>query len=83
MSMVGVLEARNNLSRLIRRAKAGEEVIITSRDVPQVKLVPVEPEPEHGTGAAIVKWFKEQPQVTWRSGEEIDAALAAERESWE
>jgi prevent-host-death family protein len=41
VATVGVLDARNNLSALIKRARAGEDVVITLRDVPQVRLVPV------------------------------------------
>lgn len=41
MLTVGVHEAKTTLSRLIRRASAGEEVVITRSGVPVVKLVPV------------------------------------------
>ena len=37
-----VHDAKTNLSKLIERAEAGEEVIIARRDTPAVKLVPVE-----------------------------------------
>jgi prevent-host-death family protein len=43
MTEIGVYEARNNLSGLIGRAKAGEQIVVTSRGVPQVQLVPVAP----------------------------------------
>ena len=83
MVAVGVLDARNNLSALIKRARSGEDVVITLRDVPQVRLVPVEPPPEHGTGAAIVAWFEQHPPAGHRSAEQIEAGIAAEREAWE
>jgi prevent-host-death family protein len=35
--------AKTQLSKLIERAEAGEEVIIARRDKPVVRLVPVEP----------------------------------------
>jgi prevent-host-death family protein len=54
VTIVGVLEARNDLSALIKRARGGEEIVIASRDVPQVRLVPVSPPPEHGIGAALI-----------------------------
>jgi len=44
-------DAKTNLSRLIERACAGEEVVITRGKTPVVKLVPVEsyvPLPEFG-----------------------------------
>lgn len=39
---VGVLEAKNQFSALADRAAAGEEVIVTKRGEPYVKIVPVE-----------------------------------------
>lgn len=36
-----VHDAKTNLSKLIERAEAGEEVIIARRDQPAVRLVPV------------------------------------------
>jgi len=83
MATVGVLEARNNLSALIKQAKAGEEVVITSRDVPQVRLVPVEPTPEHGTGAAILAWLKDNRPAHARTAAQMDRDIRAEREAWE
>jgi len=43
---VGVFEARNRLSELIEAAERGEEVIITRRGAPAVKLVPAPTEHE-------------------------------------
>ena len=83
MPTVGVLEARNNLSVLIKKAKAGEEVIITSRDIPQVRLVPVEPAPGHGTGAAILMWLESNMPSTPRTATQIEADIALEREAWD
>lgn len=40
---VNMLEARNQLSRLVKAALAGEEVIIASHGKAQVKLVPCVP----------------------------------------
>lgn len=37
--------AKTNLSRLIVRACAGEEIIISRGDAPVVRLIPVEPVP--------------------------------------
>ena len=36
-----VHEAKTNLSKLIERAEAGDEVIIARRDQPAVRLVPI------------------------------------------
>ena len=48
-----VHEAKTNLSKLIRLALAGEEVIIARGDVPVVKLTPVvEEKPQRRLGIA-------------------------------
>ena len=48
-----VHEAKTNLSKLIRLALAGEEVIIARGDVPVVKLTPViEEKPQRRIGGA-------------------------------
>ncbi len=36
-------EAKTHLSRLVERAKAGEEIVIAKAGEPLVRLVPVEP----------------------------------------
>jgi prevent-host-death family protein len=41
MPIYTVHEAKTNLSKLIERAEAGDEVIIARRDQPAVRLVPV------------------------------------------
>lgn len=40
-----VHDAKTNLSKLIERAEAGEEVIIARRDTPAVRLVPIASKP--------------------------------------
>lgn len=44
MHQVSVHEAKTHLSRLLRRAIAGEDVVITRSGRPVVRLVPVEEE---------------------------------------
>ena len=52
MASVSVYQARAELSRLIERALAGEEIIVTRRGRPTVRLVPVEPDqPRRKPGA--------------------------------
>lgn len=41
MTNVGVHEAKTNLSMLLRRVAAGEEIVITRSGEPVAKLVPV------------------------------------------
>ena len=42
MTIVKIHEAKTQLSRLIARAEAGEEIVIARDDKPVVKLIPVE-----------------------------------------
>ncbi len=42
MTSVGVHESKTNLSRLIRQANAGEEILITRGGKPVAKLVGIE-----------------------------------------
>jgi prevent-host-death family protein len=52
MITVTVHAAKTQLSKLIARAEAGEEVIIARRDKPVVRLVPVEvPKPRRQFGS--------------------------------
>lgn len=82
---VNVLEAKNNLSQLVNRAAAGEDVVIARRGVPLVRLVPVRADLAHGTGSAIVEWLDDHPpsRRTARSASQIDADIEAAREGWE
>lgn len=41
MAVFGVHEAKTHLSKLIERAKAGEEIVIAKGKTPAVRLVPV------------------------------------------
>lgn len=43
MAVVGVHEAKSTLSDLLRRAEAGEEVIIRRGSEPVARLVPIHP----------------------------------------
>jgi len=59
MPIVNVHAAKTNLSRLIERACAGEEIVIARNNEPAVKLVPVdhaEPRRQRGSleGEVIV-----------------------------
>lgn len=42
MKIVGIRDARKNLSRLIRESCAGEEVVIARGKIPVIRLVPME-----------------------------------------
>lgn len=42
MTQINVYEAKTHLSRLIERARAGEEIVIARAGTPLVQLVPVD-----------------------------------------
>lgn len=42
MVTVGIHETKTNLSKLLRRVNAGEEILITRDGEPQAKLVPAQ-----------------------------------------
>jgi prevent-host-death family protein len=78
---VNILESKNHLSQLIRRAQEGEEVIIAHRGVPVVKLVPMGAVVEK-PGRDVLAWLRRHPlpAALQRSAEEIDRAIAQERQ---
>jgi prevent-host-death family protein len=43
MTEVGMHEAKTHFSQLVERALAGEEIVVTRRGKPAVRLVPVTP----------------------------------------
>ncbi len=50
--MINVHAAKGNLSRLIERACAGEEIVIARNNEPMVKLVPIrDPKPRRQRGS--------------------------------
>jgi prevent-host-death family protein len=67
MTRVNLAEAKARLSELIDRALAGEEVVISRRDVPVIRLVP---EPSHD-GRCLVGLFRKQVVL----GPDFDAPL--------
>ena len=72
---VSILNAKKQLARLIKLAKAGETA---KRGEPDNVAT------EAGNGRAILEWLKGHslPDHARRSAQEIDAAIAAEREAW-
>jgi prevent-host-death family protein len=52
MTIVTVHDAKTNLSKLIAKALAGEEIVIARGDTPVVRLTPIAaPEPRRAFGA--------------------------------
>lgn len=61
MPAYSVATSKDQLSKLIDRAQAGEEVIITRRGKPAARLVPAEPpEPRRPDVAAATARLREQ-----------------------
>jgi prevent-host-death family protein len=85
MEPVNVLEARNNLSKLIAAAEAGEDVVISRRGHPAVRLVPVDrEEKKYFTGKTLAAYLEANHRFRGnRTSEQIDADIAAERDAWE
>lgn len=86
---VNILDAKNQLSRLVKAAQAGEEVIIANRGEPVARLVavtsPSASSPAPGSGAALLDWLASNPLPAHlrRTHAEIDAEIEAERASWD
>jgi prevent-host-death family protein len=73
---VNMLEAKNQLSRLVKAAQAGEEVIIANHGVPAVRLVAVA-NPERRTGGwASLKMDTDKLDAAFSP--DLDAQIAAE-----
>jgi prevent-host-death family protein len=84
---VNVLQAKNQLSKLIRAAQAGEDVVIANRGEPVARLVPATAAQKTATGdpQRVLAWKKRNPlsRHLRRSAVEIDAEIEAERAAWD
>jgi prevent-host-death family protein len=83
-----VLEARNQLSRLIDAALAGEEVVIAKRGKPVARIQPIveqQIDKTPGNPAWIASWFEANPiNPDWAiSEEEADQWYREERDAWD
>lgn len=82
--MYNVLEARNNLSKLIADVESGVEVTIARRGVPVARIVPIQDAPNPPLNA-FGRWLEENPldAGTVRPAYEIKAELRELREDGE
>lgn len=86
---VNILEAKNRLSQIIKRAQAGEDVVIANRGEPVARLIPVRAGSvegtEPGSACVILNWLKAHPLPDYarRSAKEIDADIKEARASWD
>lgn len=72
MTKVNIHEAKTNLSKLIEKAKSGEEVVIAKNGVPEVRLVPYEKKGKEWFGMdkgkiLIAEDFDELPEDIWKA----------------
>ncbi|MDD5389076.1 MAG: type II toxin-antitoxin system prevent-host-death family antitoxin [Gallionellaceae bacterium] len=72
---VNMLEAKSQLSRLVKAAQSGEEVIIANHGVPAVRLVAVEAQQRRTSGWASLKMDPNQLDAAFSP--EADAEVAA------
>lgn len=54
MTRVSVTEAKAQLTELVRRAEAGDEIILTRHGQPAVRLVPMRPRPDTAARLALL-----------------------------
>ncbi len=83
---VNILQAKNQLSQLIKNTLAGDEVVIANRGVPVVRLVPENPGTALKTANPnFLQWLDANPLPGYaqRTAQEIDAGIAEERGSWD
>jgi prevent-host-death family protein len=64
MSTIGLRELRQNASEYVRRAEAGEEIVVTVSGRPSVRIVPVAPRAWRSF-ADIEVLFSGRPDPDW------------------
>ncbi len=85
---VNILQARNGLSQLLKRAQAGEDVVIANRGRPVARLVAVSSTKQPLAAAArgdVGAWLRHTalPAHAQRSASDIDATLAQDLSAWD
>jgi prevent-host-death family protein len=86
---INILDAKSQLSKLIKSAHAGKEVIIANRGQPVARLLPIRGAQSDGAGTIgsrdFLQWLKNNPLPAYaqRSAAEIDAGIEAERNGWD
>lgn len=81
MIMANVATAKNQLSRLLRRVKLGESILITDRNRPVARLVPIESGECQGSEADLIGALCHSGVVCPPTGKRLDVEqfLAAPR----
>jgi prevent-host-death family protein len=65
---VSVTEAKGQLTELVRRAEAGDEVILTRHGHPCVRLVPILVAPDRKTRRALLETIRESAALRTTPG---------------
>lgn len=73
---VNMLDAKSQLSKLVKAALAGEDVIIANKGVPSVRLVPVSASQPSRKPGAWAHLNMAEAQITDAFCHETDAAMA-------
>ena len=65
---VGIYEAKSKLSRLVEKAEAGEEVVLTRRGRPVAKIVTVAPAARRDRAALLrkIRGLARRVKIPWR-----------------
>lgn len=83
---VNILQAKNQLSQLIKYAQAGDEVVIANRGAPVARLIPESTSLSvKSANPNFLQWLEANPlpRHAQRTAQEIDAGIAEERSSWD
>lgn len=80
MEPINILDARNQLSKLVSAAEQGADVVIAKRGRPVVRLVPVDG--SRLTAGGLAERLVRTPPPMTRTAGEIDADINDARESW-
>jgi prevent-host-death family protein len=84
---VNILQAKNQLSQLIKYAQAGDEVVIANRGAPVAQLISLSPSNTSRSSPKLgfLHWLETNPLPTHaqQTAQEIDASIAEQRSSWE
>jgi prevent-host-death family protein len=76
MATVNIYEAKTQFSKLVKRVRAGQEIIIADAGKPVAKLVPIEPP----KGPRVLGQYRDK---IWISADAFDPMTPQELAEWE
>ncbi|MBI4723599.1 MAG: type II toxin-antitoxin system prevent-host-death family antitoxin [Rhodomicrobium sp.] len=65
---ISVTDAKGQLTELVRRAEAGDEIVLTRHGQPAVRLVPLKPAPDRKTRRAVLEAIRKAARAKARPG---------------